>query len=301
MSTTLSALKKSRGDHLSKLTAAAASLNEAGKESSSKDDRYWTPTVDKAGNGSAVIRFLPAPQGEDIPWIRFWDHGFKGPGGWYIEKSLTSLGANDPVSEMNSSLWNTNNDPNCPLKKLVRERKRRLHYVSNILVVNDPMNPENNGKIFLFMYGKKIFDKINSLMNPSFDDESPQNPFDFWDGSNFKMKIKKVEGYRNFDDSKFDRPSAIADSDAEIESIWKRQYALQPLIAADQFKSYAELKDRLDKVLGISHQAGIGAESNFPSAPYQNAKMAEQKSSPKISDANDDETEDFFRSLAEDD
>jgi hypothetical protein len=181
-----SQLKKTRSEQLNKLTSEVSKLN-ASPQDRSDDDNFWKPEVDKAGNGFAVIRFLPAPNNEDVPFVRVWDHGFKGPGGWYIEKSLTTLGKQDPVSEYNSQLWNSTTDDNSPQRKQVRDQKRRLTFISNIYVVKDPSNPANEGKVFLYKYGKKIFDKLNEAMNPQFDDESPVNPFDLWEGANFSF------------------------------------------------------------------------------------------------------------------
>ena len=185
---------------------------------SDSDDRYWRPELDKSGNGYAVIRFLPAPEGEDLPWARIWNHGFQGPGGWYIENSLTTLGQKDPVSEHNSTLWNSGIEAN---KEVARKQKRRLNYTANVYILKDPAHPENEGTIKLYRFGKKIFDKINDLMNPEFEDESPVNPFDLWAGANFKMKIRKVEGYSNYDKSEFEAPSALLEDDDKMEEIWK--------------------------------------------------------------------------------
>ena len=215
--------------------------------SGSSDDRVWKLDVDKSGNGYAVIRFLPAPNGEDLPFVKLYSHAFQGPGGWYIENSLTTLGQKDPVSEYNSELWNNGTDAG---KELARKQKRKLTYVSNIYVVKDPANPANEGKVFLFKYGKKIFDKLTAAMQPEFEDEEAIDPFDFWQGANFKLKAKNVAGYRNYDSSEFANPSPLLDDDDAMEAIWKKQYSLAELTAADQFKSYDELKKRLDYVLG---------------------------------------------------
>jgi hypothetical protein len=219
---------------------------------SSADDRFWKPEMDKSGVGSAIIRFLPAPEGEDLPWAKIFSHGFQGNGGWYIENSLTTLGQKDPVTEYNRTLWNSGNDKD---KETVRKQKRKLSYYSNIYVVKDPANPQNEGKVFLFKYGKKIFDKIMNAMQPEFDDEDPINPFDFWSGANFRLKIRKVEGYWNYDKSEFDRSSALFDDDDALETIWKKQYSLAALAAPDQFKTYEELEKRLNYVLGIGKVA----------------------------------------------
>jgi hypothetical protein len=239
-------LKQNREAAISKLVAASSS---DGEKKSYGDDRMWKPSVDKAGNGYAVIRFLPAGEGEELPWVRYWDHGFKGSTGrWYIEKSLTSIGQQDPVSELNSQLWNSGRDED---KEIARQRKRRLHHVSNILVVSDSANPENEGKVFLYEYGKKIMDKIMDVMQPQFQDETPVNPFDFWGGANFKLKIRQAEGYRNYDKSEFDAPSALFDGDeTRLEEIYNKLYKLSEFTNAESYKSYAELKKKLYEVIG---------------------------------------------------
>ena len=211
------------------------------------DDRLWKLEVDKGGNGYAVIRFLPAPDGEDLPFVKLYSHAFQGPGGWYIENSLTTLGQKDPVSEFNSQLWNNGTDAG---KDTARKQKRKLTYISNIYVVKDPANPENEGKTFLYKYGKKIFDKLTAAMQPEFEDEEAIDPFDFWQGANFKLKAKNVAGYRNYDSSEFAATSALLKDDDAMEEIWKKEYSLAELVAADQFKSYDELKTRLGYVLG---------------------------------------------------
>lgn len=242
-------LKQMRGNKsLEALTAELNKFNTQG-ESSKKDDRFWYPNVDKAGNGYAVIRFLPAPGNEDVPFIRMFEHGFKGPtGSWYIENSLTTIGKTDPVGEYNTMLWNSGLDSD---KEIARKQKRKLHFVSNIYVVTDQQNPENEGKVFLFKYGKKVFDKLNEAMNPQFADEDAMNPFDLWTGANFKLKIRNVEGYRNYDKSEFASAGPLSDDDAELERIWKSEYSLQEFLAPSNFKSYDELKAKLYKVLGL--------------------------------------------------
>lgn len=250
-------LKKqsSLGSLTAKLVKEVEKTNKGG---GSGDDRLWKPEVDKAGNGYAVIRFLPAPDGEDLPWAKLYSHAFQGPGGWYIENSLTTNGAKDPVSEYNSELWNTGIDSD---KEIARKQKRKLSYYSNIYVVKDPSNPENEGKVFLYKYGKKIFDKVMSAMQPEFEDEEPINPFDFWAGADFKIKIKKVAGYWNYDSSEFARPGALLDDDDAMEAIWKKEYSLTEITAGDQFKSYDELKKRLDYVLGNKAQPKVDYET----------------------------------------
>jgi hypothetical protein len=215
--------------------------------SSSADDRFWKPEMDKSGTGSAVIRFLPAPDGEELPWIKMYSHGFQGPGGWFIENSLTTIGQKDPVSDYNRELWNTGSEND---KETVRKQKRKLSYYSNIYVVKDPLHPENEGKVFLFKFGKKIFDKILNSMQPEFEDEEPINPFDFWSGANFKLKIRKVEGYWNYDKSEFDKSAPLLSDDEAMEALWKKEYSLSAIVAPDQFKSYEELEKRLNMVLG---------------------------------------------------
>ena len=233
------------GNLTAKLVKEVEKMNNNG--SSSGDDRLWKLECDKSGNGYAVIRFLPAPEGEDLPFVKLYSHAFQGPGGWYIENSLTTLGQKDPVSEHNTMLWNNGTDAG---KEQARKQKRKLTYMANIYVVKDPTNPANEGKVFLFKFGKKIFDKLTAAMQPEFEDEEAIDPFDFWQGANFKLKAKNVAGYRNYDSSEFARPDALLDDDDAMEAIWKRQYSLAELVAADQFKDYDTLKKRLDYVLG---------------------------------------------------
>jgi len=211
------------------------------------DDRLWKPELDKTGNGYAVVRFLPAPDGEELPWAKVYSHAFQGPGGWYIENSLTTVGQKDPVSEYNRELWNSGHDAD---KETVRKQKRKLSYYSNIYVVKDPVNPANEGRVFLFKYGKKIFDKIMEAMQPEFEDETPINPFDFWQGANFKLKIVKKDGYWNYDKSEFERVAPLLSDDDALEGLWKKQYSLSAVTAPDQFKSYEQLESRLKLVLG---------------------------------------------------
>ena len=240
-------LKKqsSLGSLTQKLVKEVEKMNNTG--GGGADERLWKPEVDKAGNGYAVIRFLPAPEGEDIPWAKMYSHAFQGPGGWYIENSLTTTGGKDPVSEHNRELWNSGNESD---KDTVRKQKRKLSYYSNIYVVKDPSNPHNEGKVFLFKYGKKIFDKVMEAMQPEFEDETPINPFDFWQGANFKLKIVKKDGFWNYDKSEFDSVTPLQEDDDALEAVWKREYSLSALTASDQFKSYDDLKKRLDYVLG---------------------------------------------------
>ena len=292
MSDSFSQLKKSSSSNLDSLTNE---LNKLSESSSAKtfgpDERYWKLTVDKAQNGHAVIRFLPAPKGESLPWVRMFSHGFQGPGGWYIENSLTTIGKNDPVSEHNTSLWNTGLDSN---KEIARKQKRKLQYISNIYVVSDPANPDNEGKVFLFQFGKKIFDMVNDVMHPEFDDETPVNPFDLWEGANFRLRAKKVAGYRNYDKSEFETASALSEDDAELEKVWESQHSLEAIVAPDQFKSYDELKSRLDKVLG---NASVVSESAFDDnvAPLPVSTYEE----PALGSEEEDESLSYFKKLAE--
>jgi len=292
-------LKRSRND-LDKLTKAIEdTTSPTSKEAGSKDDtRLWQPTVDKAGNGMAVIRFLPAPavDGDDaLPWVRRFDHGFQGPGGWYIENSLTTLGQKDPVSEYNTTLWNSGIEAN---KEIARKQKRRLHYIANIFVVSDPSNPSNEGQIKLFKFGKKIFDKITEAMNPEFADETPINPFDMWEGANFKLKIRNVEGYRNYDKSEFADKSALLDGDDEkLEALWKKEFSLKEFIEPSNFKSYEVLKAKLDKVLGFD--GGSSVKTKAEDAVFKKFDDEDVSVIDKKIVEHDDEDLDYFKSLAE--
>jgi len=254
-------LKKNRAASINSLNEELGKFQK--KTYTDNSDKYWQLTVDKAGNGSATIRFLPSPEGESKPVIRFWEHSFEGPkkgdekGQWYIEKSLTTLGQDDPVSEYNNKMWETGLKKN---QDIVRDRKRKLYYVSNIYVVKDPANPDNDGKVFLYKYGQKIFTRINDLMNPAFDDIEKVNPFDLWEGANFKLRATKVAGYRNYDKSDWDKPSPLLDDDAELERIWKSEESLEKVIDPSEFKTYAQLKARLDKVLRINTSDDLEAQ-----------------------------------------
>ena len=241
-------MKKNSGSSLSKLNDELTKLATPQTSKPQDDERMWRPEVDKAGNGFAVIRFLPAPANEDVPFVRLFDHAFKGDGGWLIDGCLTTVGEKCPVCEHNSALWGTGTKEN---QETVRKQKRKLSFISNIYVVKDPAHPENEGKVMLFKYGKKIFDKLNAAMNPEFEDESPLNPFDLWSGANFKLKIRKVEGYQNYDKSEFEAPAALLNSDEELETLWRSEYALTPFLDRKNFKSYDEIKNRLNKVMGL--------------------------------------------------
>jgi hypothetical protein len=303
-----SQLKKSSGkSSLDKLTSELSKISGAGQTDNKKDDRFWYPNVDKAGNGYAVIRFLPPPQNEDTPFVRIFEHGFQGPtGSWYIENSLTTIGKQDPVGELNSTLWNSGLDSD---KEIARKQKRKLHFISNVYVITDQQNPENEGKVFLFKYGKKIFDKLNEAMNPEFADEDALNPFDFWEGANFKLKIRNVEGYRNYDKSEFAKPSALFEDDDEMEVVWKKQHSIQEFIAPGKFKSYDELKTKLNKVLGLDKAAVIqsvrvAAAEKVANAKENDAPWAEEIAQPEFKSKSaipmddDDDGLEFFKKLA---
>jgi len=302
-------LKKNRSSSLSKLNSQLEKI-QSKSYSDPNEGKMWKPTRDKAGNGFAVIRFLPAPVGEDYPFVRIWDHGFQGPTGlWYIENSLTTLDRDDPVSEYNSKLWNSGIEED---KAEARKMKRRLKYVSNILVVSDPSNPQNEGKVFLYQYGAKIFGKLQELMNPQFDDETAADPFNMWEGANFRLKIQKVAGYPNYDKSTFDTPSAISDDDSELERIFNEEHSLKELIDPKNFKSYDELKAKFYRVL-----AADGFTSSTPTAedaddldmsnfgakdapePTLNVMPEAQSAAPSMS-MNDDDDDDLsiFKELA---
>jgi len=283
----------------SSLESLQKKMEDMDKTNNYKDDRFWRPELDKAGNGFAVIRFLPAADGEDIPWVKLYNHGFKGPGGWFIENSLTTLGQKDPVSEMNSRLWNSGVESD---KDIARQRKRRLSYISNILVVSDPANPQNEGKIFLYKYGKKIFDKIQEAMNPEFQDEEAVNPFDYWKGANFKLKVRKVSGFVNYDKSEFESASALHDGDDEkLETLWKTQYKLDEFVSESNFKSYDELKARLDEVLrGDDRGGATTAESDSVENTTQEESASEGEESP-TSVGEETDAMSYFNQLANED
>ena len=292
-------LKRNQNDLMSKLKQEANKLKDPDKKGY-EDDRYWKPERDKSGNGYAVVRFLPQREGEDMPWVRLWNHGFQGPGVLYIENSLTTLNKQDPVSEYNTKLWNNGTDAG---KDAARRQKRKLTYVSNIYVVKDPANPENEGKVFLYKYGKKIFDKLTAAMQPEFEDETAIDPFDFWQGANFKLKAKNVAGYRNYDSSEFTAQSPLLDDDDALEALWKQENSLQEFVAADQFKSYDELKKRLEYVLGNKTAPRqdvetIDEDNDRGSAEQLVTAAVTSKPSPVEDD--EDDTLSYFSKLAED-
>jgi hypothetical protein len=297
--TSFSALKRSRGS-VEKLTEAIKQSTQSKKE----DERFWEPTVDKAGNGHALIRFLPAPpqDGEDgLPWVRSFSHGFQGPGGWLIDLCPTTLDQKCPVCEGNNVLWNSGIESN---KTVARERKRKLSYTANILVVSDPAKPENDGKVKLFRFGKKIFDKVYEKMHPEFPDEKAFSPFDLWEGANFKLKIRKVENYRNYDKSEFAPQEAISSDEAKMEAIWKSEFSLKEIVDPKNFKTYAQIESRRAKVLGtavstttaesVSEGAFNDEDAGVKSAPRANDPVREI-----LPTTDDDEDLKFFKSLAD--
>ena len=275
----------------------AVEATSAGTENSKDDNRFWQPEVDKAGNGMAIIRFLPAPavDGDDaLPWVRTFSHGFQGPGGWFIDNCLTTLNEKCPVCEHNNTLWNSGIEAN---KDVARKQKRKLSYLANILVVSDPSNPSNEGQIKLYKFGKKIFDKITEAMNPEFADETPVNPFDMWEGANFKLKIRNVEGYRNYDKSEFADVSALFDgSDEKLEELWKKEFSLKDFTERKNFKPYDQLKGRLDKVLGFTGAPIAKSKAEDTVASFKDDVSVLDS---KISESDDDL--DYFKSLADQD
>ena len=294
--------------NLGSLTAKLVKdVEKVNNSSGGGDERLWKPELDKSGNGFAVIRFLPAPDKEEIPWAKLYTHAFQGPGGWYIENSLTTVGGKDPVSDYNRELWNSGNESD---KDVVRKQKRKLSYYSNIYVVKDPTNPANEGKVFLFKYGKKIFDKVMEAMQPEFEDESPINPFDFWQGANFKLKIVKKDGFWNYDKSEFDSVAPLLDDDDALEAIWKKEYSLAAVTAADQFKSYEDLERRLKYVLGKKPAQSRyipDSELEDESEGYNSRSVAEETVTKAVStptpsttvDKDEDDALSYFQKLAE--
>lgn len=298
-------LKNNRSKSLDKLNSQLSQIAQK-SYTDPNEGKFWKPSRDKAGNGFAIIRFLPAPNGEDMPFVRLWDHGFQGPTGlWYIENSLTTINKDDPVSELNSKLWNTGVEAD---KEQARKQKRRLHYIANIYVIKDGGNPDNDGKVFLFKFGKKIFDKLNDLMNPQFEDEKPVNPFDLWEGANFRLKIRQFEGYANYDKSEFDSSEPLFEDDAKLENVWKAEHSLQEIVDPKHFKPYAELKAKLYRVLNLTGDQVDGnrkAEdevdedldmSRFSKSESQQ-EMKQTQSSMESIDDDDDEDLAKFRSL----
>ena len=308
MSIALEQLKKSKSNFDTLTKALEKTITkDPSKKSNYQDDRFWKPELDKSGNGYAVVRFLPAIEGEDMPWVRVWHHAFQGPGGqWYIDNSLTTLNKKDPVSEENTRLWNTGIESD---KEIARKRKRKLQYYSNILVVNDPRHPENEGKVFLYKFGKKIFDKITETMNPQFEDEKACNPFDFWEGANFKLKIRKVDGFWNYDKSEFEPVGKIKSTDDEIDKVWKSQYSLKPFVDPSNFKTYDELKSKLNTVLTGQRNTESVADINLPKVSNTTPKATSKptnsgwsvKKDKVENESGEGDSISYFSKLAEDD
>jgi len=309
-------LKKQSGSAFEKLTKEVEKISKPEGASNGADERLWKPEMDKSGNGYAVVRFLPAPDGEDIPWTKVWGHAFQGPGGWYIENSLTTLNRKDPVGEMNRQLWNSGSDAD---KEIARKQKRKLSYYANIYVVEDPAHPENEGRVFLYKFGKKIFDKIMAAMQPEFKDETPINPFDFWQGADFKVKIRKVDGYWNYDKSEFSRPGTLGNlGDDQLEAIWKKEYSLTEFTNESNFKTFEELESRLNAVLNtrvtarrVDQETEDEEMGSAPSAPTSwNEEVSSFRSTvssaapapalPKFDNDEDDDLS-YFARLAEED
>ena len=284
--------KQSRlGSLTSKLVAEVEKMSTK----TGADDRLWKPSLDKSGNGYAVFRFLPAPEGEDVPWAKVYSHAFQGPGGWYIENSLTTVGQKDPVSEYNRGLWNSGNETD---KDTVRKQKRKLSYYSNIYVVKDSTNPENEGGVFLFKYGKKIFEKVQAAMSPEFEDETPINPFDFWQGANFKLKIRKVDGYWNYDKSEFDAVAPLLEDDDALEALWKKEYSLEDFVKPTEFKSYEDLERRLNQVLKVQPRR-VDEEVVDEDDERTPVVAAPRATVPSAPDADEDDALSYFQKLAE--
>ena len=308
----INTLRQSRNQDFSQISSAFESIANPGQQSKNnyEDDRIWKPTPDKAGNATATIRFLPKHPDDELPWVKVFSHGFQGPGGrWYIENSLTTLGESDPVGELNSKLWNSGVEAN---KEIARKQKRRLHFYSNVLVIADPANPENEGKVMLFRYGKRIFDKIMDKAKPTFEDEKPVNVFDLWEGASFKLRMKKVEGYPNYDSSSFSDPAPVAPSDEAILEIVNKQYRLAEFLERKNFKSYEELKTKLDQVLsgegGVAASASDLVQEDIPSQPapeYRAAPAPEPVASaapePSLSSDDDDDVMSYFQKIADQD
>ena len=279
----MASFKEMKKNRMANLESLSKQVEKLAEKPSYEDERIWKLVLDKTGNGYAVIRFLPAPENEDVPWVRVWTHGFKGPGGWYIENSLTTLGKDDPVSKANTALWNSGIDSD---KNIARDRRRKLNYYSNIYVVEDSLNSENEGKVFLFRYGKKIFEKITGVMNPEFQDETPINPFDLWEGANFKIKMRQVDGFPNYDKSEFTDICPLAEDEKKLEEVWKSQYSLSEIVDEKNFKSYAELESRFNTVIAHEGNDFVGTIEESTEDPVATGEKA-------------DETLDYFKKLAE--
>lgn len=297
MATDFENLKTSRSNFETLTKELEKSIN-ATEKSTFQDDRFWKPELDKSGNGYAVLRFLPSPKTEEMPYVRVWSHAFKGQGGWYIENSLTTLSKKDPVSEENTRLWNTGVEAD---KETARKRKRKLSYFSNIYVVSDSLHPENEGKVFLFKYGKKIFDKVTEAINPAFKDEKAINVFDFWEGANFKLKIRKVDGFWNYDKSEFEEAKPLSENDDTLQDVWAKQHPLQPFLQTGNFKTYDELKEKLNKVIAGAGNSGTIEDINLPPKESEVASATSQVDKAVQSDTSSesDESLSYFSKLAE--
>ena len=297
MANSFASLKKSRSNDLQKLQSEVEKINNPKNNYSREDERFWKAEIDKSGNGYAVIRFLPPPNDEEMAWAKIFNHGFQGPGGWYIENSLTTIGQKDPLAEYNSTLWNSGIEAN---KEIARKQKRRLTYFSNIYVVEDKANPQNEGKVFLFRYGKKIFDMVSSMANPEFEDETQVDVFNFWEGANFKLKIRKLDGYSNYDKSEFITAAPLSEDDDKMEGVWKEQHSLDEFTDEKNFKSFDELKSRLDTVLGNVPSPAMSAPSSVEesSAPFDGGRPITSTPSSTGETTNDDNL-DYFKKLAE--
>ena len=291
MASSFASLKKNRSADLEKLNQSIEKINNPKNNFSREDERFWKAELDKSGSGYAVIRFLPSPENEDMPYVRIFNHGFQGPGGWYIENSLTTIGQKDPLADYNSTLCNSGIEAN---KEIARKQKRRLTYFSNIYVVEDKANPQNEGKVFLFRYGKKIFDMISSMANPEFEEETQVDVFNLWDGANFKLKIRKLDGYSNYDKSEFVTAAPLFEDDDKLEAVWKQQHSLEEFVNESNFKSFDELKSRLDVVLGKVETPAMSAPSSVEdtSAPFDGGE-------PITSESSNDDNLDYFKKLAE--
>ena len=299
----IQSLRKMRNSDFGAISSAFEKVaNPQSEQKSFTDDRFWRLEGDKAGNGTATIRFLPRVEGDELPWVRIFSHGFQGPTGkWYIENSLTTLGENDPVGELNTQLWNSGSEAN---KEIARKQKRRLSFTANILIVSDPKHPENEGKVFLWKFGKKIFDKIMDKARPTFEDEKPVNVFDFWEGANFKLRMRKKDGYANYDESAFMEPSAVSDNEDTLLNIVNSQHKLSEFLDRKNFKPYDELKKKLDQVLSGDSFSGKSAaemaeEEDRPSAPAFVPKASKPAPQAKSADADDDEdVMSYFKKIA---
>jgi len=296
----INTLRKMRNSDFGKISNAFE--KDGGESKSYKDDRFWRLEGDKAGNGTAVIRFLPRHPQDELPWVKVWSHGFQGPTGkWYIENSLTTIGQDDPVSELNSRLWNSGIEAD---KEVARKQKRKLAYIANVLIVSDPKNPANEGKVMLFKFGKKIFEKIMDKARPTFEDEEPVNVFDLWEGANFKLRMRKVEGYPNYDQSSFADKAPVAPSDEEILNVVNSQHRLGEFLEPSNFKTYEELSRKLQSVLNAAAVPAAKATDEDVDTPPWDAKADKAVAQPAkkavvMEDDDDDDAMSFFKKIAQ--